>query len=162
MSDEGEESDTAEQERGLADDPGASSPSLSHEAAEAHLSQRQGGCACSPQERRGSAPLPREHLSRAAEPRGEDASRAQPPNLTQSFMEAGTLFRQRQNARLAATGGKHAILPENRGHPSAGIIALEDNSSPFQDRGQRFPLDQDYDNHSSDCLDSPNCASQQT
>ncbi|KAI1898605.1 hypothetical protein AGOR_G00074110 [Albula goreensis] len=161
MSDEGEES---EREQSLAPDPDASSPSLSHTTAEVYLSQQQGNCACTPQERRGSAPLPQEHLPPSAEPYGEDVLRAQPLKLTQRFIEAGTLFRQRQNTRLHVTGGKHALFSEHR-HQSPRILAFEENSGAFQDRGQRFlsALDSvNYDNHRSDYLDSPNCASQQT
>ncbi|XP_035264380.1 short transient receptor potential channel 7-like [Anguilla anguilla] len=164
MSDDGEESDTADQEQDLAADPNVSSSSPSHTSAGAHLSQRPGNCAFSPQERRRSAPLPREHLSTSAES-GEDASRAQPPKLTQRFVEAGTLLQQGQHTRPAVTGGKHALFSEHRERQSEWIPAFEENSIIFQDRGQRFPPGQysvNYDNHRSDYLDSPNSASQQT
>ncbi|KAJ8246893.1 hypothetical protein GJAV_G00256530 [Gymnothorax javanicus] len=163
MSDEGGESDTSEQEQGLSADPSVSSSSLSLSTVEAYLSQRQGNSVFSPQERRGSVPLLREHLFSLES--GEDASKSKPPNLTRRFVKATTLFKRGHDSRPGVTAGKHAVFSGHRGRQSEWILAFEENSSIFQDRGERFPPDrcsENYDGHYSDSLDSPNSVSQRT
>ena len=83
-----------------------------------------------------------------------DSPRFTPPKFSQRLTDTGSLFRQRQNARLAAVAVlKDApFTKQNRGD------AVSPGSGTFQHRGQRLACGQDsadHGNHFTDRLLEP-------
>ncbi|KAL2077287.1 hypothetical protein ACEWY4_026791 [Coilia grayii] len=145
MSDDGEETDAGEKEHAP--------------ASRVHTLSRAPSSACSPRRfpkmrrqaippmRRASAPdsnirVPVQHPL--------DVTSSDPQKFAQRFIEAGSLFRQRENVRLE--DGQHAASPK-RGEKASSLRM-------FQDRGQRYHHGQNCtdhgENHSSDYLEYQN------
>ncbi|KAK1789322.1 hypothetical protein P4O66_015257 [Electrophorus voltai] len=102
--------------------------------------------------RRASAPVSQIPYQDFAERRFGDASSCDPRKFTKRFIEVGSLFRQRQDARLAATDGCRCTPSPKRGGTDSDRRAL-------QHRGQRCSGGQhkaDYEKHCTDYrLDAP-------
>ncbi|XP_076861926.1 short transient receptor potential channel 7b [Brachyhypopomus gauderio] len=110
--------------------------------------------------RRASAPVSPIFYQDFAEQRFRDALSCDPQKFTKRFIEVGSLFRQRQNARLAATD-------RSRCAPSPKRDGVDSYRGALQDRGQRYsrgPDKADYENHHTEYRLEPvhNCAPPET